>query len=270
MRDTFDTSPAPKFPAGAGREHYLPELYYFSDVRSVDREQALRITVSCLAAWCDNFVATWAGRQPPRGKRHGALPADLAARQTFLTQLLDSGSSKELSPPRLDLKRGDEWILYSDAPLFFTLILSPSEFAELQNCWEAHGLPRDLFYPASEQHELIEPVEFAGGVIRWLQRYTPRRWEERMRITGPEPVIPSTEKRNQAFLEASSRFSQAALLREMELREAGHPRDLEQLTALSQLHQHLISFLRRYVPEFGQMPDKRADPESERESDQLK
>jgi len=172
MRDTFDTTVPPPYPPSGGREYYLPEVYYFFDSKQVPLDAAIRVTAICVAQWSDRFSIPAASSQASATEskrdypgREGELPMPIHERQQAVQALID-WLTQTRGPLGLDLDlfAGDQAILFQDGVLF-QLALSPQQFAQLQDCWQTHGLPRDLFYPASQQREVNEPVAYLGGVV---------------------------------------------------------------------------------------------------------
>jgi len=218
--NTLDTNAPPPRPPPGGRHYYLPEVYYFFDSKEVPLDVAMRLTSECVVPWCDHFEVPpltvrpsleVAERRLPG--REGDLPPTVPERVRFLHDLfawlVDTRGPLSLD---VDLFAGNVPVLFHDGTLF-VLSLTPAQFAELQDWWEAHGLPRDLFYPASEQRQVVEPSDFFGGVIRMVQLYTPRRWANRTAQSVAEMPVPSEAEREEVFLNACRRFRKAIALR---------------------------------------------------------
>jgi hypothetical protein len=260
VRDTLDTSAPPPRPPPGGRQYYLPEVYYFFDSKEVPLDVAMRVTSECVVQWCDRYnvpaVSYRASLQVAERKvpgREGDLPPTVPERVKFLHDLFD-WVVETRGPLNLDvnLLAENRSVLFQDGALF-VLSLTPAQFAELQDWWEAHCLPRDLYYSASDQRQLVEPVEYGGGVVRMAQRYTPHRWANRTAQDVEEMSVPSEAERERTFLDACSRLRQAIVLRRLELSEPGKQPDLGHLRELGLLSMVLYHYCR----------SRKAAPESE-------
>jgi hypothetical protein len=103
-------------------------------------------------------------------------------------------------------------------------MLRRREFAQLQECLERDGLPRDLHFPMQERRYVLEPtrdVGHGGTVTRSWVLYTPRQWAHRDAAAIAGLKVPSEVARRRRFHAAVSRFAEAAWRRHWELREAG-------------------------------------------------
>ncbi len=246
MRDTLDTNAPPSRLLTGGREYYLPEVFYFFDSKEVAVDVAMRVTAACVVQWCDRYLVPATSSQRSRAEskrdypgREGPLPPTVPERRQILQELFD-WLVQTRGPLGLDvdLFDGEEAILYQEGVLFGLTLTSP-QFAELQDWWEAHGLPRDLFYPSAQQREVVEPVAWLGSVVQMTQRYTPHRWATRVAAEVEAVPVPTEAERERAFLDACERFNEAILLRRMELQEPGKQASTVELHRLNLLANHV-------------------------------
>jgi hypothetical protein len=93
-----------------------------------------------------------------------------------------------------------------------------------------------LYYPASEQRKIMEPVETHGTVVRLRQRYSPLQWAQRDSERIESLRVPSAEEQREAFVEACSRFMQALIVRLLTIGETETARRSDQYRALLSLH----------------------------------
>lgn len=260
MIDIHHPQPPPPFPPGAGREHYLPEKYYFFDMREVPALVGMRVTAHCVVQWCDNYVAVLndyfvEGGERRHGEvREGPLPVDVEERHRFLDALFAWADRVQPTPNlRLDLLRGDQYVLY-DEGVIPSLILAPAEFEELPGCWEGHGLPRDLYYPASAQRSILAPIRTHGGVVRAAALYTPR--QAAVLEASPRKLrVPSERKRDETFLEIHGEFLQALDRRLLELQEPGKEVDQAEIEEIRSLHRSLIAYAARVMQRLREHTD---------------
>lgn len=218
---------------GGGRSRYLLEEDYFFDVKqpSVRRDmaffgQAVRITARCVARWADRYLARPCSHRDL--VRQGEMPANMVEREALIDDLFDwlTALPGPLSGDVLNLYQGDTVLLeQGDGMASGTLTITDTQFTELQGCWGAHDLPRDLYYPASDERTAVDPVEKFGGIVRVQQRYSPRRWERRIQTALDAVPVPSEAERVASFLTALSTFQQALWLRRAQLVEPGRTHD---------------------------------------------
>ena len=216
--------PPPTRPPGLGHAHYLLETdYFFNDAEprfAMDMalfERAVRITARCVAQWADRYLARPCVQRDLL--RQGALPSSIEERELFVDELFAwlAVLPDPILGDVLNLYQRDKLLLdQSDGMAYGFLTLSPKQFAQLQACWAANGLPSDLYYPAAAQRMVIEPVEKWGGVVRIGQRYTPRRWARRDPGAIDAVPVPSEEERVASILAALSQFQNALWLRRTE------------------------------------------------------
>jgi hypothetical protein len=121
----------------------------------------------------------------------------------------------------LNISAGELPILYQHDGVPGVLSLTPDELLTLQVAWQQSGLPRDLYYAASEQRIAVEPIHMCGGVVLRERRYSPRRWADRTQRHIEELAIPSEGERRKRFRQACEGFLQALNLRYYELIEPG-------------------------------------------------
>lgn len=209
---------------------YLPESYYFEDTAGLPAEMGARVTADCVARWADRYWARPLINGPAR-PRIGKMPPTPAARHSLLDRVFDwlrrtTGGRMEFAA--LILSAGGVPILDAHDGLPGKVRLSPTEFADLQRCWERHGLPQDLYYPAEEERTVVEPVEKYGGTVRMYRSYSPLQWAHRDHAAIEAQPIPTEEQRRERFAEECDRFSQALMLRAFEALEPGPSRNLEE------------------------------------------
>jgi hypothetical protein len=151
---------------GSDRRMYVSKTVYLGTPTAV--HVAIRVTAHCVVQWCDGFrvqATDYAPLGRPREAwpgREGALPADPVARHAALEELFDWLERTRGRPdPSVSLFDGSRGVLILDG-VHFLLVLTPSQFADVQRCWEGHGLPRDLCYPAEEDTEAVDPLPWAG------------------------------------------------------------------------------------------------------------
>jgi hypothetical protein len=244
------TMPPPTRPPGLGHAHYLLETdYFFNDAEprfAMDMalfERAVRITARCVAQWADRYLARPCVQRDLL--RQGALPSSIEERELFVDELFAwlAVLPDPILGDVLNLYQRDKLLLdQSDGMAYGFLTLSPKQFAQLQACWAANGLPSDLYYPAAAQRMVIEPVEKWGGVVRIGQRYTPRRWARRDPGAIDAVPVPSEEERVASILAALSQFQNALWLRRTELMEPERTRDAfftAELTAITAVDREL-------------------------------
>ncbi len=251
VREITGTQAPPPLPLREGYEIYLPELYYVLDTRTVSIAIAQRTTARCVVQWADNYLAILPNQYDgftlarEGGRRQGPLPAELPARDALLDELFswaDEGSPSANPNLMLFLKSGDAYVMHGEG-LLPSLILTPGQFALLQDCWENHGLPRDLYYPASEQLEFVEPVKKYGGIIRMRQVYTPRRAAQRTPEVVARIRIPNDTQRERAMLRACDTLLKATYRRYLELHEPGREVDAAEDERLAKLQAAVLMYL---------------------------
>ena len=165
---------------------YGVEVDYFDGVRSVDPEEALRVTARAVAPWCNRYraklLAPRQGTTPT--EKEGPLPQDPKARAPFVEDIITwILASSEV--PTFCLRLWDEATVKFEYPDEYTewhLNLTPEEFSALQETWEAHGLPPDLFYPLEQGRCIPWPGQrWWDKVLRRLgvqKCFTPRQWTQ--------------------------------------------------------------------------------------------
>jgi hypothetical protein len=244
MHDTFDTNAPPPLPPPPGHKYYLPEPYYFFHEAAIPVHVVVRTVAYCVARWCDRYVVPGEVRTRPNGSRSqwpgrsGAIPAETCAQRRTLDDLfkwLDDSRGEPFY--QVDLARGDLGIFVQDGALFF-LVLTPTQFSELQECLQAQGLPPDLFYPADEQHEIEEDVQIGDSVVRMKQKYSPKRWALRATQQSVSEIDKAGNGRDQdirRFLEACNQFAGALSLRELQIRLRSDQSEQEELDLLRPL-----------------------------------
>lgn len=219
-------------PRGGRSRYFLEKDYFFDvDLPSVRRdmaffELAVRITVRCVAQWADRYLARPCSHRDL--VRQGEMPASVVEREALIDDLFDwlTALPGPLSGHVLNLYQGDTVLLeQGDGMASGTLTITDTQFTELQGCWGTHDLPRDLYYPASDERTAVDPMEKFGGIIRVQQRYSPRRWARRVHTQLDAVPIPSEEERVASFLTALSTFQQALWLRRAQLIEPGRTHD---------------------------------------------
>lgn len=228
-------------------ERYLPESYYLADSTGDALRIAARVTATCVARWADHYWARVYGKSSA-GPREGDLPGEIAERCGFVEQVVDwleHASRKQMALAALLLTRRQEPLLDAHDGLPGVLCLLPSEFAQMCICWEQHGLPPDLYYPAHEERTVVEPVEKYGGVIRLQRTYSPLEWTHRDRATVEALVVPTEEARRARFAHECEEFAQALMRRAFELLEPGPQRSPEESGRLLKLSGQVQSLAHR-------------------------
>lgn len=220
---------------------------------SVDfRLEAARVTTRTMARWASRYAMHLYARKPTvppeqwqtrvqEALKGGPLPyeeirraqeGDLPTGQEEREALIDGffGEFQELerlgihmhgSAAGVSLFLGKAILLEQGDGMPGPLAASPEEFAQLQAAWEQAGLPRDLYFAARDERIMMDGEERYGGVVRRWYLYSPRQWEERVRLGIAPLPIPSEEERLEAFIAACDRFAQAVALRMAELSEPG-------------------------------------------------
>jgi hypothetical protein len=173
---------------------YSPELYYLQDNKNFDFRKAVVVTATTVARWCNYYEAKLLAsksRDVAQRPKRGSLPSDLQEKEVFLTELINWIFENSWVDDLFVLFLDDEPVPRSEGVAKFdhhddtccwVLNLTGGEFAELQAAWEAHDLPRDLFYPPPEVDYCI-PVPGNGLKARVLRFfgvkncYTPKQWE---------------------------------------------------------------------------------------------
>lgn len=243
-------NPPPRGRPNGGREYYLPEEFYLFDSKEVPPITAMRVTAECVAQWCDRFEIRSVTRSPgPAGpattfpQRQGDLPQTESDRHHALQEIFD-WLAETRGPLGLDLSlfSGTEPIFFLDGATY-VLSLTPAQFSAVQDCWHRQGLPRDLYYPASQQKQAVEPVKWLGGVVRVMHCYTPRQWSARATQPQPSLSVPTDKERSNAFVEACKRFREAIQLRRWELGEPGNTTPGEEFKRLTALDRSVRDYL---------------------------
>ncbi len=173
---------------------YLPELYYLQDRRDFPLEKAIEVTAVTVSRWCSAYQARLIA---PLSKdiaplqKSGALPEALVERERFVRELVAWIFANSNPPDLFGLLLGEHPLSAKDSPAKFNhpddtccwvLNLSESEFAELQNVWQANDLPPDLFYPEGQQ--VCVPYPGKSWIARLLRAFggqkcfTPKQWEQ--------------------------------------------------------------------------------------------
>ncbi len=229
----------PPSPPPPGHEYYLPEYFYLFGDRRIARlaGTAARATAVQIARWSDRYRGRIFGRKP--AEVEGALSGPPDARAEQVLELLGrlETETKSATPYEYGLELSSEGACllgqYDGFPGMLTL--TPAQFAELQRTWIFLGLPSDLYYPASEQHTVTEPVEVHSGLVRAHRRYTPQYWARCGPASTSAAGIPSEEERQETFSDACGQFLKAIRLRMAELSEPGREIDHEPVGRLRRL-----------------------------------
>ena len=173
------------------REKYFLEKDYIVDLNSPGHirdvpmlDRIARVTAKCVAQFADGYRVRHLIR--PVLNREGLLPHDTTMREALIDEIFDSF---EFFPdPQLqgmlylclDLSQADHLLLnQGDGIIEGILNLTHDQFRVLRACWERHGLPHDLYYPAEERRVTVEKVERRGQVLNFPRAYTPRQWARR-------------------------------------------------------------------------------------------
>lgn len=231
---------------------FLPEPVYFHDTTNAVLEEAIAVTARCVVQWGTDYLAYPLSDR--RLVRKGPLPRDVQARQSLIDELYRWAEEVALATPApafqtglaLHLDRDDERLMDTwDDGMPCRLVLTPEEFLLLQDCWVRHQLPRDLFYPSTETHLVVEPTSVYGGIVLASREYSPLGWARRDVEAFSALKVPTEEERLSRFLEAIHQFQQALSLRRAELQEPGRVTDPEELRELGLLHVDLWLIMSR-------------------------
>lgn len=252
---SWTTNLPPEWSPGLGRNHYLPEDYYIAGYysgqpRAVPVDVLARLTAKHVSRWADRFEAY---RLILRSEaRNGPLPAEPQTREELIDELFDWFTNilrEDLSMVALNLYIGDQRLLYQHDGIPGVLALTPDEFAELQDVWQRHGLPRDLYYDARQQREVVEPWGRSDRAVLARRRYSPVRWAHRDHVGIEALRVPNEEERIAAFNKACQEFSRAVVQRIRELQEPGRKGETRKIRQL----QRLLAELGRAHPREGHL-----------------
>lgn len=173
---------------------YLPELYYLQDQRDFPLHKAIEVTAVTVSRWCGYYEArliTPVSKDIVPIQKSGALPERIAERESFIRELVVWLFANSNPPDLFGLRLSDHPFSergsvtkfdHPDDTCCWVLKLSESEFGILQDVWQAHGLPTDLFYPDGKQ--ICIPYPGKGWKARLLRAfggqrcYTPKQWEQ--------------------------------------------------------------------------------------------
>ncbi len=228
---------------------YLPEPAYFREFQGFSSVDAARITARCVAQWADRYEAWPVGI--PSVIREGALPRTAAARAMVVREALDwveawlRRAERPVTLAGLVLRWSGRIVLDQHDGVPARLLLTPAQFAAMQNCLESEGLPRDLYYPASEARVLEEPVEYMGGVILGHRRYSPLQWARRDASNLPPLRLPSEEQQALRFFESCQRFLEALELRCAQLQRSDKQDDRQELQEVDALVENVGDLLQK-------------------------
>ncbi len=173
---------------------YFPEFYYFYDQKGFPFEQAVLVTAMKVSEWCTHYQAELTGPTKVVMKRQGALPLEAQEKQAFVQGLVRWVLSNSY-PDDFALFLGDfEMSQNKDELALFQhghgiccwdLKMAEQQFQELQQAWEQHALPKDLFYQEGRQTIVALPT---GSILKEYDytgvpcvTYSPKRWEEKQR-----------------------------------------------------------------------------------------
>lgn len=168
-----------------GHDLYLPDLYYFTESAEALFQSTLRITARCVVQWADRYAAVcpdqapWSGQVVKGGHIEGDFPLDLAQKEKALRSVFQWARGRGCFRPELSLSKGGRYLLYFDGGLHFNLILTPSQFRSLEDCWEEHGFPRDLYFLSSQRRPTREEAGRSGAGLASLGRFTPKQWAKK-------------------------------------------------------------------------------------------
>jgi hypothetical protein len=229
------TPPAPESSPEPGREYYLPEYIYFVKTPGFPKIDAYRVTARCTARFANRFRAF-----PLFHREHvraGDLPQSAHEREmhveSLITWLLEDFPD---SPPVVDLFQNKLSLFIRGDLSPGILALTPDEFEQLRLCWHNDGLPGDLYYPASQQKVVTEPVRVpGGGIVLNTQIYTPLQWQQRDENLLRSVKLPSERERVRAFELACDRFRGAVTRRIEEHFEVGRKQQPEHISRLHSL-----------------------------------
>lgn len=236
-------------PDPAIEEYHAEPVYWRKRAEALPTDRANLVTARCLAQWATRFRGTaLEGSEEPAMYHQGSLPESPDEREAVVAGLFAWAEALARDPSRprgvttldLTLFRGDDLPLILENQLPVCIFLRPREFELLQQCWEQHGLPRDLGYIRSATRSAIEVSTFldAGPVLRRTY-YSPLEWAGREQLAIDPIVLPSEEERRQAFYDACVTFQTAVLLRIQQLTEPGKRPDQVLLDELDFLLGHV-------------------------------
>lgn len=149
-------------------------------------ERVARVTAKCVAHWADRYHVHHRVRPISGINREGLLPQELDVRDSLIDSIVDSFLT--IPDPKLegidylclDLYQGERLILnQGDGIIDGVLTVTSEQFRALQECWQRHDLPRDLYYPAHQRRVVMESVERGGKIISRPREFTPRQWARR-------------------------------------------------------------------------------------------
>jgi hypothetical protein len=243
-------------PPAPGHEWYLPEIYWTAP--ALPRERAIPLTAHHLARWADRCFARRTVAPPgftsgslPFQVREERLPTNPCARQEAIDELLrwlQDSDDGTVSFNDVALNCGDRSVLNAHDGFPGVLHLTPRQYASVRRAWRAHDLPEDLYYPASAQRAVVEPVEIPGlGPARRLPRaYSPRAWERRDAAAVAAIHVPSEDERRASFAAACDAFHQAVMVRMQDFHQESTFRCSEEYEDLfdpwTQAHAHAAFF----------------------------
>ena len=169
---------APHRSPGPEREQYLPEDDYFVGEFPIDPYFALKVTAHRVSTWADRYIA-YPSTEPGK-RREGLMPASDQMRGELLRDIFVWFEAQvPWYQSALNLFEDDQALLDQHDGAPGILALRPEEYAELQDAWDAHELPRDLYYAPGDQRTAVEPEAVYGALVRVQRRYSPRRWARR-------------------------------------------------------------------------------------------
>lgn len=212
-------------------EVYLPEDYYWQN-RDFDRARAALVTLEYLSQWADKYEV-YPHVHNPENRHEGTLPSESDERKRLVDREFAWLIEQDKYPALLafNLTRGEDTLIDQHDGIPGPMILTPQQFAHLQDEWQQNGLPRDLYYRQGEDIVGVEAVEIYGGRVRVHKRYTPLQWRERQGIAIEELPVPTEEERAEALVAACAAFAAVLARRLYELMEPGRERD-EKLMAI--------------------------------------
>lgn len=139
---------------------YLPELNYF-DKKDFPFEKAFAVTAGAVSDFCSHYyIEVLAPKKGIREKiRKGELPKGdrLKFIQGLLEWLWESSDLPSIFAFFLDKKivdsrsHNDVVFDHHDDTCCWLLNLTDDEFKQVRDAWEKQGLPRDLFYPETQE-----------------------------------------------------------------------------------------------------------------------
>ncbi|HLC63341.1 MAG TPA: hypothetical protein VJJ21_03405 [Candidatus Nanoarchaeia archaeon] len=175
---------------------YYPETYYWYDEK-FSTKKALLISLYVFMNWCDGYECYLLSSFKKDGKKNkdekykkGTLPRSLREKEKCIADLFSWATRHSLMPYyfRLylyeDYNRKNQRILfnYIEGLSMWQLEIDEKQFKILQKELVKHKLPKDLFYPETEQVK-VESKGLFSKTLKFFtdngiySHYSPREWQ---------------------------------------------------------------------------------------------